>query len=90
MEGISREKNIHLVKDELIVQTWRAMDWDKSAADSIFTISLEKKGKDTVLHAIHAIVPDKSAAGVGKGWHDHYWNPWKQHLAGKTITRPTM
>lgn len=28
------------------------------------------------------------AASLDKGWHGHYWNPWKQHLAGKPITRP--
>lgn len=62
----------------------------KDDPDSIFMISLEKKGKDVVLHAIHANVSDKAAAGIDKGWHDHYWNPWKQQLAGKKITRPKM
>jgi hypothetical protein len=67
-----------------------AVDWSKKEADSIFIMKFEKKGKDTILHAIHANVPDKSAAGLDKGWHDHYWNPWKQHLAGKEIKRPVM
>jgi activator of HSP90 ATPase len=81
-------KTLQLVKDRLIVQTWRAQGWDKNDMDSIFVINLEKKGKDVVLHAIHSNIPAKHAAHIGKGWHDHYWNPWKQHLAGKTITRP--
>jgi hypothetical protein len=38
----------------------------------------------------HANVPDDSAADIEKGWFDHYWNPWKQYLAGKEITRPQM
>jgi activator of HSP90 ATPase len=88
--GYITGKNLHLVKDELIVQAWRGMDWDKNELDSLFAIKLEKKGKDTVLHAVHALVPDKAAAGVDKGWHDHYWKPWKQHLAGKPIKRPKM
>jgi activator of HSP90 ATPase len=88
--GYITGKNLHLIKDELIVQTWRGMDWDKKELDSVFMIKLEKKGKDTVLHAVHALVPDKSVAGVEKGWHGHYWKPWKQHLAGKKITRPKM
>jgi hypothetical protein len=58
--------------------------------DSTFIINLEQNGKDVVLHATHANVPDKHAASVTKGWTGHYWNPWKQHLAGKTITRPKM
>ena len=83
-------KTLHLVKNELIVQTWRGEDWNKKDADSIFMISLERKGKDTMLHAVHANVPDKEAAGIDQGWHDYYWKPWKQQLAGKKITRPEM
>lgn len=78
-------KNIHLVKDRLIVQTWRAVDWDKKEADSIFMISLEQKGKNVMLHAVHTNLPDKAAAGIDKGWHDFYWSPWKQYLASKPV-----
>ena len=85
-----RGKNLHLVKDKVIVQTWRAQGWDKKDVDSIFTINFEQKGKDVVLHAVHANLPDKAAASINKGWHDHYWNPWKQHIAGKKITRAKM
>jgi activator of HSP90 ATPase len=81
---------LKLIKDKLIVQAWRAMEWDASEPDSIFMILFETKGKDVVLHAVHANIPDKHYDGIDKGWLSHYWNPWKQHLAGKPITRPTM
>ena len=77
-------KNLQLVKDKLIVQTWRASDWSASAIDSTFIINLEPKGKDVILHAIHANVPDKDAKGIQKGWNDYYWKPWKQFLAEST------
>ncbi len=80
--------NIELVKDQLIIQTWRGQDWKKSDPDSVFIIHLEPKGKNTVLHAIHTGVPDKHADGVNKGWHTHYWEPWKKYLAGKPIAKP--
>ena len=83
-------RNLFIIKDELIIQTWRAQSWTAEEPDSVFIIRLEKKGKDTVLHAIHANVPDQAEESLSKGWYNHYWNPWKQHLAGKTITRPTM
>jgi len=88
--GYIKGKNLHLVKDKHIVQTWRAEGWDKNDVDSIFTIHLEQKGKDVVLHATHANIPDKHTASIEKGWHGHYWNPWKQHIAGKKITHPKM
>ena len=88
--GYFTGQNIHLEKDKLIVQSLRAQSWDQKDPDSTFIISLEQKGKNVILNAIHANVPDKHEAGLAKGWNEHYWNPWKQHLAGKKITRPQM
>ena len=85
--GYITGENLELVKDQLIVQTWRGADWDEKDADSLFTIYLEPKGKDTVLHAIHAGVPARHAEGVEKGWFTHYWEPWKKYLAGKPIEK---
>lgn len=85
--GYITGSTIHVVKDKFIVQSWRGSDWVPTDPDSIFTIMLEPKGKDTILHAIHAGVPDEHAEHLKKGWTDHYWNPWKQHLAGKKIRR---
>ncbi len=36
-------KNLYLLKNELIVQTWRAESWSKNDQDSIFIIDLKKK-----------------------------------------------
>jgi len=65
--GYITGKNLKLVKNKQIVQTWRGSDWEKHDDDSIFTIHLEPKGKDVVLHAIHAIVPDRHAESLNKG-----------------------
>jgi activator of HSP90 ATPase len=86
-DGYISGKNLRLVKNKLIVQTWRAVSWDKTDSDSIFSIFLEPKGKNTVLYAIHANIPDKHEAGIDKGWYQHYWEPWKKYLAGKPIAK---
>ena len=88
--GYITGKNLQLVKNQLIVQSWRGSDWDKNDADSAFLISLEQNANDTVLNMVHANVPDDKAKSLDKGWHDHYWNPWKQHLSGQKIIRPVM
>ena len=85
--GYITGKNLYLVKDRLIVQTWRAQDWSKEDVDSTFIISLKPKGKDVVLQAVHANIPDKHVKGIEKGWHDFYWEPWKKYLAGKPIAK---
>ncbi len=82
-DGYITGKNLRLVKDELIVQTWRAQDWNKQDNDSTFVISLEQKGKNAILTAVHVNVPSKQVKGVAKGWYDYYWEPWEKHLGGK-------
>src|SRR5580698_1444681 len=85
--GYITGQNIKLIKDNLIVQSWRGADWDKSDPDSTFIISLEPKGNNVTLHAVHTNVPDKQAEGIEKGWYSHYWEPWKQYLAGTPIEK---
>ena len=82
-DGYATGKNLHLVKDRMIVQTWRADDWQESDPDSVFILHFEKKGNDVVLNMIHANLPDSQAESLGKGWHDYYWKPWKKFLEGK-------
>lgn len=88
--GYITGKFLQLVDDKLIVQSWRAQGWDPQDVDSTFIIHLRQDGKNVVLTMTHANIPDQHVANVEKGWYDHYWNPWKQHLAGEPITRPQM
>src|SRR5215471_1941810 len=74
-QGYITGKNLQLVKDRLIVQSWRAVNWDQAAVDSTFIIYLTGQGNDVVLKMTHANVPGDSAADIDKGWFDHYWNP---------------
>ena len=89
-DGYITGKTLQFVKNQLIVQSWRGADWKKNDADSAFMLSFEQHGKNVLMNVIHANVPDNKAASLDKGWHDHYWNPWKQYIAGKEITRPEM
>jgi activator of HSP90 ATPase len=88
--GYITGKNLHIEKNRLIVQSWRGADWNTKDPDSAFLISLEQKGEDVILHMVHANVPDDMEKSLDKGWHENYWNPWKQYLSGQTITRPEM
>src|SRR5581483_10404284 len=72
--------NLQLIKDELIVQSWRGSDWAKSEADSTFIMLFEQKGKDAIIHMTHANVPNKHVGGIKQGWVDYYWTPWKEYL----------
>ena len=76
-------ENLKIIKDTLIVQSWRGSDWDEKEADSTFMLFFEPKGENAVLHVLHANLPDEHAESIDKGWHDFYWKPWKKHLSGK-------
>lgn len=73
-------KNLQLIKNKLIVQSWRASDWSKSDIDSTFILFFEQRGNDGVIYMAHANVPDKHLAGIKKGWNDYYWKPWKKYF----------
>ncbi|HWB64311.1 MAG TPA: SRPBCC domain-containing protein [Chitinophagales bacterium] len=79
-DGYNSGKNLVLKKNELIVQTWFAQNWEKTYPDSILILAFSAKGKDAVLEMTHANIPDKHAKGMDKAWHTYYWEPWKKYL----------
>jgi activator of HSP90 ATPase len=76
-------ENVKLIKDSLIVQSWRGADWGKDEPDSTLTIHLEAKDDNVTLRATHSNIPEKHVDSIEKGWHSHYWEPWKAYLAKK-------
>ena len=88
--GYITGKNLQLIKDKLIVQSWRAQSWAETDVDSTFIIYLEAVGNDTLLHAVHANVPDAAADSINAGWHKMYWEPWRLYLAGTPIEKAAM
>ncbi len=66
--GYISGKILQLVKNQLIVQSWRGSDWDIKDPDSVFLLSIEQKGNDVILNMIHANVPDDNEKSLDKGW----------------------
>jgi uncharacterized protein YndB with AHSA1/START domain len=69
-------KNLEIIKDKRIVQTWHASDWP-DGVDSKVIFELEADGKNTKLKFTHENVPDEQYAEVLKGWIEFYWGPMK-------------
>jgi activator of HSP90 ATPase len=82
-DGYITGKNLHLVKDQMIVQTWRGSDWKKTDKDSILVLNFHQKGEDAVVKMAHVNIPTNQVDGIKKGWDDYYWEPWKKYLADK-------
>jgi activator of HSP90 ATPase len=81
-DGWATGKNIELVKDKKIVQTWRADDWPLGHFSTL-TIHLIKASKGTKLLFSQTDVPANKAKDISQGWKDYYWGPMKKVLVEK-------
>lgn len=78
--GEFKGRILHLVKNKMIVQTWRSPDFKKTDADSVLTLIFEESRGGAQIRMIHANVPDTGVKSVTAGWKKFYWDPWKKHL----------
>lgn len=78
-DGYASGKNIELVQDKKIVQTWRASDWDESDLSEV-TFILTPKKNGTILSFLQKNVPLQHLSAIKQGWVDYYWNPMKEML----------
>ncbi|MBI4426141.1 MAG: SRPBCC domain-containing protein [Candidatus Kerfeldbacteria bacterium] len=92
-DGWASGKNVELVPDQKIVQTWRADDprQERGPAKgggwppghySTLTIKLLKAPKGTKLLFTQTDVPSQHAKSIARGWKDYYWNPLRELLGG--------
>ena len=79
--GYAVGKNIELVPNKKIVQTWRVTDgsWPEGH-DSEITFELKKAAKGAEIHFTHRGVPEGRVAEFKEGWKDFYWRPVKKYF----------
>lgn len=78
-DGYATGKNLELVADKKIVQSWRASDWaDGIYSEVKFLFTPTKNG--TKLIFIQTGVPIENADSIADGWRDYYWEPMKEIL----------
>lgn len=70
-------KNLEIVKDKRIVQSWRASDWPKGHYSKVIFELEETKGK-TKLRFTQEDVPEGQYDEIRQGWIDFYWEPMKE------------
>ena len=82
--GILLGKNLVLIPNRMIVQTWRSSEWKKADPDSILVVTFEKSAEGGAkADLVHVGVPEYDHAGVTQGWVKYYWEPWKEFLASR-------
>ena len=77
--GYCYGRNLELVKDKKIVQTWRATDWPEGHFSTVsFTFTKVKDG--TKLTFTQKGIPPGELKSIKQGWNDFYWKPMKKTL----------
>ena len=74
-------RNLELVPDRRIVQSWRTSEFAADDPDSTITIELTPLGAGTRLSLRHVGVPDGQTAYEKGGWRDNYFEPMKAYFA---------
>ena len=81
-DGYITGKNIELVPDKKIVQSWRAVDWPEGYFSTV-TFLLLPLPDGTRLNFTHSGLPEGTEAEFTQGWIDNYWEPMKKLLEKK-------
>jgi activator of HSP90 ATPase len=81
-DGYATGETLELIKDKLILQSWRASDWDDGVYSKI-RIELQKAKGGTRLTFTQTGIPPAQLKDIEKGWIDNYWTPLKKMYAKK-------
>jgi len=73
-------KNLKLVKDKRIVQTWRANNWPKGVYSKA-TFALAKANGGTRITFSQTGVPSQFYKEISTGWRSYYWTPLRKTFA---------
>jgi activator of HSP90 ATPase len=80
--GMILGKNLVLIPNRMIVQTWRSSEWKKADPDSTLIVTFEKSADGGAqVDLAHVGVPEYDRDGVTQGWVKFYWEPWKAYFA---------
>lgn len=84
-DGMVTGKNLKIVPNELVVQTWRGNVWEEGDLDSILMIVFTATGSGARIDLVHANVPDQFVEQ--EKWEELYWKPMKAYLASNATDR---
>jgi hypothetical protein len=79
LNGLLKGKNLMIVPDRMIVQSWRGDVWEEDDLDSILTLTFTAVKGGTEIHMVHSNTVDQFT----ERWDDVYWKPIKKYLKRK-------
>lgn len=75
-------KILKLVKDKLIVLSWRSgVTSTPEDLDMIVILHFIQTNKNSRIELIHSLIPDERRYDIYfKNWNERYWTPWKNYI----------
>ncbi len=80
-EGAIGGKNLLLVPNRMIVQSWRAGHWNATDLDSVLVLTFSTCATGGCVDLVHVNVPEHDHRGVTDGWRKYYWVPWRAYFS---------
>lgn len=78
-DGYIRGRNLELIENKKIVQSWRTTEFDESDEDSLLTIELTESENGTELILTHTNIPEGQTQ-YEQGWIEYYFEPMKSYF----------
>jgi activator of HSP90 ATPase len=76
-----RGKNLLLIENQKIVQSWRSSEFPEDAPDSVLSIQLTERYGTTEVELVHSDIPPGHAVQYQSGWIEFYANPMQKYFA---------
>jgi len=76
LNGNLKGKNLLIVPNRMIVQTWRGNVWKDDDLDSILTLVFTDTTKGAQIDLVHACTPEQFV----ELWEQVYWQPIRDYL----------
>jgi len=73
-------KNLELIPDKRILQSWRTTEFSKDDLDSHLLIKIEEVKDGSKVTLVHSEIPAGQSAAYKKGWSDFYFKPMKTYF----------
>lgn len=86
-DGYIHGKNLLLIENKKIVQSWRSSDFPEDASDSVLSIQLLEREGITEVVLEHSDIPPERAVDFQSGWIEYYANPMQKYFAAGKATK---
>lgn len=78
-DGYIWGKNIEIIENLKIVQSWRTTEFEEEDEDSLLTLTFIGKGNTTELKLVHTNIPEGQTQ-YEAGWVNHYFDPMEEYF----------